>query len=32
MVIAPLVWGIGVALLLPKLRRGKTDNTDLQAE
>jgi hypothetical protein len=32
MVIAPLAWGIGVAWLLPKLRRGRIDNTDMQAE
>ena len=32
MVSAPLVWGIAVAWILPKLRRQKVDETDMQAE
>ena len=32
MVVAPLVWGVAVAWILPKLRRQRIDNTDMQAE
>jgi len=32
MVIAPLAWGVFVAWLVPKLRRPKIDNKDMQAE
>jgi len=32
MVIAPLAWGVAVAWLVPRLRRPRIDNTDMQAE